>query len=177
SPQLCAKNTKSFFFLRRILLSTPPQLTETSPDGVAAIAGPLADVESLVVLKDLLNSLGCENVFTSNAFPSSGPGTDLRSSYLLNTSISGIEEADLLLLVGTNPRYEAPLVNTRIRKSYIHNDLKVALIGPKLDLTYEYQHLGDSAAVLAQVASGKHPFSKVCKPLKRTVCAMDVLML
>ncbi|CAI8023176.1 NADH-ubiquinone oxidoreductase 75 kDa subunit, mitochondrial [Geodia barretti] len=136
------------------------KLTETSPDGVAAIAGPLADVESLVVLKDLLNSLGCENVFTSNAFPSSGPGTDLRSSYLLNTSISGIEEADLLLLVGTNPRYEAPLVNTRIRKSYIHNDLKVALIGPKLDLTYEYQHLGDSAAVLAQVASGKHPFSK-----------------
>ena len=84
---MCQKYEK----LKPPFFPTPPQLTETSPDEVAAIAGPLADVESLVVLKDLLNSLGCENVFTSNAFPSSGPGTDLRSSYLLNTSISGIE--------------------------------------------------------------------------------------
>ena len=67
------------------------QLTEVSPAEVAAIAGPLVDVESLVSLKDLLNSLGSENVFTGRSFPSAGPGTDLRSSYLLNTSISGIE--------------------------------------------------------------------------------------
>lgn len=67
------------------------QLSEASPNEVAAIAGPLMDVESLVVLKDLLNTLGSEQVFTQEAFPSAGPGTDLRSSYLLNTSISGIE--------------------------------------------------------------------------------------
>ena len=64
--------------------------------------------------------------------------TDLRSNYLLNTSIAGVEEADLVLLVGTNPRYEAPLFNTRLRKSWIHNDLRVALLGERVDLTYDY---------------------------------------
>jgi NADH dehydrogenase/NADH:ubiquinone oxidoreductase subunit G len=51
----------------------------------------------------------------------------------------GVEEADLVLLVGTNPRFEAPLLNSRIRKSYLHNDLEVAVIGPKINLTYDYE--------------------------------------
>jgi len=51
----------------------------------------------------------------------------------------GVEEADLVLLVGTNTRYEAPLLNSRIRKSYLHNDLEVAVIGPKVNLTYDYE--------------------------------------
>ena len=71
------------------------QLSEASPNEIAAIAGPLMDVESLVVLKDLLNTLGSEQVYTQEAFPSAGAGTDLRSSYLLNTSISGIEVRQL----------------------------------------------------------------------------------
>lgn len=50
-----------------------------------------------------------------------------------------MEQADLVLLVGTNPRYEAPLLNTRIRKAYVHNDLDIALLGPKVDLSYEYE--------------------------------------
>lgn len=124
---------------------------------MAAIAGPMADVESMVCLKDLFNSLGSENLFTEQAFPMPA---DLRSSYILNTGIAGIEEADVVLLIGTNPRLEAPLVNTRIRKSYIHNELEVALVGPKVDLTYDYEHLGDSTEVLEELASGKHPYSK-----------------
>lgn len=52
--------------------------------------------------------------------------------------ISGIQDADLVLLIGTNPRFEAPLINTRLRKAYVHNELEVGLIGPKVDLTYEY---------------------------------------
>ena len=68
----------------------------------------------------------------------------------------------MVLLVGTNPRFEAPLFNARVRKSYIHNELKVALIGTKVDLTYEYQHLGESPNVLEEIANGRHSFSKVC---------------
>ena len=60
-------------------------------------------------------------------FPLDGSGIDFRSNYLLNSQISGIEEADLVLLIGTNPRYEAPLLNSRIRKGFIHNDLEVCL--------------------------------------------------
>lgn len=67
-----------------------------------------------------------------------GTATDFRSNYLLNTSIAGIEEADLVLLIGTNPRYEAPIFNTRLRKCWIHNDLDVGYVGPKVDLTYDY---------------------------------------
>lgn len=133
---------------------------------IGAVAGGQADAEGLVVLKDFLNRLGSENLCTEEIFPMDAAGTDLRSNYLLNTRIVGVEEADLLLLIGTNPRFEAPLYNTRIRKSWLHNDLQVALIGPKLDLTYGYEHLGDSCKVLEDIASGKHPFAKTLNSAK-----------
>ncbi|KAF3843224.1 hypothetical protein F7725_002073 [Dissostichus mawsoni] len=131
---------------------------------VAAIVGGLADAEALISLKDLLNRLNSENLCTEEVFPMAGSGSDLRSNYLLNTGIAGIEEADLLLLVGTNPRYEAPLFNARIRKSWLHNELQVALLGKKVDLSYTYDHRGicqgsarncvRNSPVLAEV---KHP--------------------
>uniref|UniRef100_A0A8C9Y057 NADH-ubiquinone oxidoreductase 75 kDa subunit, mitochondrial n=1 Tax=Sander lucioperca TaxID=283035 RepID=A0A8C9Y057_SANLU len=128
---------------------------------VAAIVGGLVDAEALISLKDLLNRLNSENLCTEEMFPTVGAGCDLRSNYLLNTGIAGIEEADLLLLVGTNPRYEAPLFNARIRKSWLHNELQVALLGKEVDLSYTYDHLGESAKVLQEIASGTHPFSQV----------------
>ena len=85
----------------------------------------------------------------------------MRSNYLFNTSIAAIEEADVLLLVGTNPRYEAALLNTRIRKSIIGNELRVALVGSKVNLTYDYDYLGDSTQIVQDILSGKHDFSKV----------------
>ena len=69
--------------------------------------------QSLIALKDLMNRLGCETLTTEEAFPMDS--SDLRSNYLLNTTIAGIEEADLVLLIGTNPRYEAPIFNSRLR--------------------------------------------------------------
>ncbi len=86
---------------------------------------------------------------------------DLRSNYVLNTSIASIEEADLVVFIGTNPRYEAPLLNTRIRKAIINNETRVALLGEKVDLTYEYDYLGDSAQGVEDLLNGKHPFSSV----------------
>ena len=75
-----------------------------------------------------------------------------------------MEEADEILLIGTNPRYEAPLFNARIRKCFIHNDLNVAVVGPKdMQLTYEYDHLGDSVAVVEKLIDGSHPYAKVSK--------------
>lgn len=146
-------------------------LDSTPADRMAAIAGGLVDAESLVALKDLMNRLGCETLTTEEAFPmdSLGSGTDLRSNYLLNTTIAGIEESDLVLLIGTNPRYEAPIFNSRLRKCWIHNDLNVGYIGPKVDLTYDVEHLGDSADLVAKLANGTHPFSKKLEEAKRPV--------
>ncbi|XP_056392418.1 NADH-ubiquinone oxidoreductase 75 kDa subunit, mitochondrial [Hyla sarda] len=134
---------------------------------IAAIAGGLVDAEALVALKDLLNHLNSNTLCTEEVFPNSGAGTDLRSNYLLNSRIAGVEEADVLLLIGTNPRYEAPLFNTRIRKSWLHNELQVAVIGSPVDLTYTYDHLGDSPQIIKDIASGKHPFSKVLSQAKK----------
>ncbi|KAF7711260.1 hypothetical protein HF521_000271 [Silurus meridionalis] len=136
---------------------------------IAAIAGGLVDAESLIALKDLLNKLDSEILCTEEIFPIAGAGTDLRSNYLLNTRIAGIEECDLLLLIGTNPRFEAPLFNARIRKSWLHNELQVAVVGHKVDLSYSYNHLGDSTRVLEEIAAGTHPYCQVLAQAKRPV--------
>ncbi|XP_068165426.1 NADH-ubiquinone oxidoreductase 75 kDa subunit, mitochondrial-like [Antennarius striatus] len=136
---------------------------------VAAIAGGMTDAETLVSLKDLLNSLNSENLCTEELFPMAGAGTDLRSNYLLNSRIAGIEECDLLLLIGTNPRYEAPLFNARIRKSWLHNELHVAMVGHKVDLSYTYDHLGEETSILKELANGTHPFCQVLSAAKHPV--------
>ena len=97
----------------------PPQLSEAVPSEVAAVAGSLMDVESLLAAKDLLNSLGSEQVYTQEAFPSVGPGTDLRSSYLMNTSIRGIEVREASLQ-NTSNRDCSRKTTTILRKSFIY---------------------------------------------------------
>jgi NADH dehydrogenase (ubiquinone) Fe-S protein 1 len=138
-------------------------------DEIQAIVGPLADAESMVVLKDLINRLGSENLTTdlpAGQLPAA-TGVDVRANYTFNSTIAGIEDADVLLLVGTNPRHEAAIVNTRIRKAYLHKGLDVGLIGEKVDLTYEYAHVGTDASALTQLASGKGDFAKKFLGAKR----------
>ncbi|CAG0878980.1 unnamed protein product [Darwinula stevensoni] len=137
---------------------------------VAAVAGGLCDAEALTAMKDLLNCLGSEAVCTEEIFPCDDmTGTDFRSNYLLNSTIARVEEADQILLVGTNPRFEAPLLNARIRKGWIHNEADVALIGKKVDLTYDYKHLGESGDILKELSVGKHPFWKTLQKATRPV--------
>ncbi|XP_075159270.1 NADH-ubiquinone oxidoreductase 75 kDa subunit, mitochondrial-like [Haematobia irritans] len=144
---------------------------------VAGISGQLADVESMVALKDLLNRNGAETLCTEQGFAAKGSSTDLRSNYVCNTSIAALEEADAVLLIGTNPRYEAPLVNTRLRKAYVHNELEIASIGPKVDLSYKHDNLGDDAGLISRVCQGSHPFSKVLEGAKKPaiIVGADIL--
>ncbi|XP_059048656.1 NADH-ubiquinone oxidoreductase 75 kDa subunit, mitochondrial isoform X2 [Achroia grisella] len=146
-------------------------IRDCPPDKLLAVAGDLADAESLVVLKDLFNRLGSENVYTENDFPLEGSGTDLRSSYLLNTKIANVEDADFVLLIGTNVRFEAPLLNARIRKAFIHKETDVAVVGPKIDLTYDYLHVGDSANIVKDLATGSssHEVLKRLDSAKRPI--------
>lgn len=144
---------------------------------VAAVAGGLADAESLIALKDMVNKLGGENVCTEEIFPDAGTGTDLRSSYLLNAKIVGVEEADLALLVGTNPRYEAPLFNARLRKAWIHNDLDVAMIGPNVNLSYDHENLGDDTSIIQGLLDGSHPFAARLASAKRPVIVVGSALL
>ena len=129
-------------------------------DQIQGIAGELADTESLVALKDLLNNMGSENL-TIDQGRGNEPivtGVDVRSNYLFNSQIAKAEEADAVLLIGTNPRHEAAILNTRFRKSYLHRGLEVGLIGQDFDSTMEYEKVGTSAKdVEAFLKNGKAP--------------------
>lgn len=126
---------------------------------VAGVAGAQADCESLVALKDFLQAtVDSEAAFTEESFPAS---VDARSDYLFNSSIVGIEDSDLIVLIGTNPRFEATSVNTRIRKAWYLKDTEVAFVGPKgLNLTYSTDELGDAPDTVESLVSGAHPYSK-----------------
>jgi NADH-quinone oxidoreductase subunit G len=78
-----------------------------------------------------------------------------RSAYIFNPGIAGIEQADAILIIGTNPRKEAALINARIRKTWRAKGLPIAVIGDRADLTYDYQYLGEGFETLASVAAGQ----------------------
>lgn len=115
---------------------------------IVGVAGDLADAESMVALKDLLNRLGSENLTLDQPSGAKPPvhGVDFRANYLFNSTIAGLDEADAVLLVGTDPRHEGAIINTRLRRTYLKTPVEFGLIGPKVDLTYEYEHLGEGAA-------------------------------
>ncbi|KAJ3084691.1 putative NADH dehydrogenase 78K chain precursor [Rhizoclosmatium globosum] len=144
-------------------------LKNVKGDEIVAMAGQLADAESLVALKDLVNKLGSENVRLDSKNLGATPAglSDFRANYVVNSSLNGVEEADVLLLVGTNPRHEAAILNTRIRKAYL-NGLDVALVGEApAALNYEYDHIGTDPSALASLIDGTSDFAKKLASAKK----------
>ena len=139
------------------------RLKNTAPGKIAAIAGDLVSAEPVKALKDLMTSLGVANIDCRQDGAKLGGD---RASYLFNTTIAGIEDADAILLVGTNPRWEAPLVNSRIRKAWLRHPLKVARIGAPVALTYDVTELGEDFGALAKIAAGDHDIFKTLKDAK-----------
>jgi NADH dehydrogenase (ubiquinone) Fe-S protein 1 len=132
-----------------------------------AVAGHLVETESLVAMKDLANKLGSDN-FALDQPNGSSPiahGTDVRSSYLFNSRVFGVEEADAILLVGTNPRHEAAVLNARIRKRWLRSDLEVGLVGETFESTFDVEHLGTDFSSLQSALSGE--FGKKLASAKR----------
>lgn len=128
-------------------------------DRIGAIAGDLCDAESVLALKDLLANLGSTNVDCRQ----DGARLDAtrRDFYCFNTSIAGIEEADAILIVGSNPRKEAPVLNARIRKAWLASGMPIGLIGSETDLTYAVTHLGASPSALTDLYTGANDFAKI----------------
>jgi len=127
----------------------------------AAIAGDMVDAESMFALKSLADSLGSKNIDCRQDGAKLDAG--VRASYLFNTTIAGIDEADACLIIGSNPRWEAPIINSRLRKRYVNHGFVPAVVGPDVDLTYKTQHLGDTADVLNAIIDGSNPYADVLK--------------
>ncbi|CAN3375438.1 hypothetical protein DIURU_002368 [Diutina rugosa] len=119
---------------------------------IKAIAGGLADAEAMVALKDLVNKLGSENTTADVAVYGNA---DIRSNYTFGSTIDGIEDADQILLVGTNPRFEAAVLNARIRKVWLRSDLEVHHVGQEFESTFDKGHFGTSAADLKKALDGE----------------------
>ncbi len=135
---------------------------------IGAIAGDLATVEEMFALKDLLTRLGSPNIDCRQEGASLDPAGG-RASYIFNPGIAAIDDADAILLIGSNPRWEAPVLNARIRKAWRLNGAKIAVIGEQADLTYKYEYLGAGADTLSKLPSGKGGFAEVLKNAKRPV--------
>src|SRR5438105_10138221 len=121
----------------------------------------------MFAFKDLLGQYGSSNLAAQggDAFnPKAG-----RASYIFNPTIAGIEQADALLIVGSNPRKEAAVLNARIRKRWRTGQLKIGLIGAKAELTYGYDYLGAGTDSLGELAAGKHSFAHVLRAAKHPI--------
>lgn len=131
------------------------------------VAGELTDVETMVAMKELANKLGSENLALDQPSGSQpvAHGVDVRSNYLFNSRIWGIEDADSILIVGSNPRHEAAVLNARIRKQWMRSDLEIGVVGESWDSTFEFEHLGTDLNALKKALSG--PFGKKLSAAKR----------
>ncbi len=146
-------------------LSLAAEKLKAAGSKAAAIAGDLCDAESMVALKDLMAGLGSASVDCRQ----DGAKLDasVRGSYLFNAGIAGIEQADAILLIGTNPRAEAPVLSARLRKRFLQGGLKIAAIGPKVEMTFPVENLGAGAQTLSEVADGRHAFFETLKGAKK----------
>jgi NADH-quinone oxidoreductase subunit G len=143
-------------------------------DQIGAIAGDLVDCESMVLLKALMGHLQSPHIDCRQ--DGAALEVDVRGSYIFNTSIAGIEQADACLMVGGNVRYDAPLINARLRKRYLQGGFSAARIGGEISShrrpTFSYEELGSDAKILDDIRIGRHPFAKV---LEKAQCPMLIL--
>jgi NADH-quinone oxidoreductase subunit G len=134
----------------------------TRPARIGAIAGDLASVEEMFALKGLMDKLAVANIDCrqdgSKLHPKFG-----RASYLFNSTIAGIDEADAIMIIGANPRIEAPVMNARIRKRWLKGNCLIGMVGQKLDLTYPHNYLGAGPESLAAFVD--HPPASKEKPM------------
>ncbi len=143
------------------------RVKSSSGDRIGAIAGDMCDTESMFALKQMMDKLGASSMDCRQ--DGAKLPADQRSGYLMNTSIAGLETADVILLVGTNPRWEAPLVNTRLRKAWLQGEARIAIVGPQLELSYPSEYLGAGPDTLREIADGSHAFADVLKNAERPV--------
>ena len=139
---------------------------------IAALAGDLCDAESMFALKALMAALGSPHLDCRQDGAALDPA--LRASYLFNTGIAGIEDSDACLLIGVDPRREAPLVNTRLRKRWLRGSYDIGLVGVLADLTYDTDYLGAGPDTLVQIAGGEHAFTATLGDAERPMLILGM---
>ncbi len=153
-------------------LKAAAEALKVAADSVGVIAGDLVDAEGMKAAMDLCASLGVTSLDCRQDGAKLGLAADgsklARESWLFNATIRGVDDADAILLVGANPRKEAPVLNARLRKAWLTGEVRIAVIGERADLTYDYAYLGAGPDSLAQLKAGNplfDDFAKAKRPL------------
>jgi NADH-quinone oxidoreductase subunit G len=141
------------------------KINELKPEEIGALSGQLSSVDDIFALKTFLEKIAVKD-FECRLNDQKINHLD-RQSYLFNTGIANIEEADFCLLVAVNPRKDAPVLNARLRKRSLSKKIKIAAIGCDADLTYDYENLGNEISVLEAISQGKHPLCEIMKSAKK----------
>ena len=131
---------------------------------IGVIAGDLIEVEQAKAALDLFTSLGVANLDCRPAGAQYGAGAQ-REQYLFNPTLAGIEDADAVLFVGVDPRFVAPVWNARVRKAWLWNELAVGVIGERVDLTYEYTHVGTGPEALKNLGGFGETLRNAKRPM------------
>jgi len=140
------------------------KLKGAAPERIGAIAGDLQDAESMKATMDLFRALGSSNLDCRQDDADLGLGP--RESWLMNSTIAGLEKADAILLIGANPRREAAVLNARFRKMWLSGHTAFGLIGEAVDLGYRYEHLGADAKSISEVFAKGSDFTKAFRDAK-----------
>ncbi len=139
-----------------------------NPNEIGGLIGDLADLEMIYSFKLFFETcIGSKNIECRQDRTYINPYE--RINYIFNSTINGIEDSDFILLVGTNPRLEATILNARIRKAYIKNKLKIFSIGDPGDLTYPYQKLEANTNTIKEIVAGSHEISNKIKKSKKPI--------
>jgi NADH-quinone oxidoreductase subunit G len=144
------------------------KLNSFSPNQIAGVVGDLADLEMIYSFKSFFDKcIASKNYECRQDKVYFNP--EERMNYIFNSSINGIEESDLIILIGTNPRLEATILNARIRKSYIKNKTKIFSIGNPGDLTYPYKIIGSNTSSINDIVCEKSEISEKIKKSKKPI--------
>ncbi|MDA7783309.1 NADH-quinone oxidoreductase subunit NuoG [Candidatus Pelagibacter sp.] len=143
----------------------------TDKEKICGLTGDLVNMETLYIFKEFFNkTLGSQNIESRDNHTYLNP--EKRENYLFNSSINGIEDADFIFLLGSNPRFEATILNARIRKSYLQNKTKIISLNEMGDLTFPYKSLDGNTETVKKIIEGKHEVSDLIKQAKKPMVIM-----
>ena len=144
------------------------KIKQSPPENIAGVTGDLTNMETLYIVKEFFNkTIKSENL--ESRIEDYYVNNDARQNYIFNSTINGIEESDLIVLIGTNPRYEATILNARIRKSFIKNKTEIFSFGDVGDLTYPYKILDNKSEIIKDVIESKNGLSSKIKNAKKPI--------
>ena len=164
-----SKVSNSFVSWSEALKTIKSKFLNSPNTKIGSVLGEYTDLETAIAVKYFLNLLGSSSIYSEF---SGSTNPDFRSNYLFNSSLKGIEEADVCLIIGSDTRLESPLLDLRIREQVVNGNLTLGYIGPSLDLTYPAYHIGLNSNSLIQLLKGQHFF---CKKLKKAKTPLIIL--